>query len=73
MERAAGISNRKKAIFYAIKNSKKDDIILLAGKGHETYQVIGKSKIDMDEREIVKEAVEELIEELLEKKENQSF
>lgn len=63
------ISNRKKAIFYAIKNAKKDDIILLAGKGHETYQVIGTSKIDMDEREIVKEAVEELLKE----KENQSF
>ncbi len=57
------ISNRKKAIYYAIKNAKKDDIILLAGKGHETYQVIGKSKIHMDEREIVKDAVEKMLEE----------
>ncbi len=54
------IVNRKKAIFYAIKNAKKDDILLLAGKGHETYQVVGTSKNHLDEREIVKDAVEEL-------------
>ena len=54
------IVNRKKAIFYAVKNAKKDDILILAGKGHETYQVIGKDKIDFDEREIVKEAFKEL-------------
>lgn len=49
------ITNRKEAIEYAIKNAKKDDIILLAGKGHEDYQVIGKEKIDFDERVIVEE------------------
>ena len=54
------IVNRKNAIYYAIKNAKKDDIVLLAGKGHETYQVIGTSKNNLDESEIVKEAVEEL-------------
>ena len=54
------IVNRKKAIYYAVKNAKKDDIIVLAGKGHETYQVIGKEKINFDEREIVKEAFESL-------------
>ena len=32
---------------------KKNDIILLAGKGHETYQVLGKDTIKFDEREIV--------------------
>ena len=54
------IVNRKDAIFYAVKKAKKNDIILLAGKGHETYQVIGTSKIKFDEREIVKKALEKL-------------
>lgn len=54
------ITNRKKAIYYALKIAKKDDIILLAGKGHETYQVLGTEKIHFDEREIVKTAVEDL-------------
>ena len=47
--------NRRKAIEYALKIAKKNDIILLAGKGHETYQLIGSEKIPMDEREIVRE------------------
>lgn len=47
--------NRKKAIGYALKIAGKNDIILLAGKGHETYQILGKNKIPMDEREIVRE------------------
>lgn len=53
------IPNRKKAIYYAIKNAKKDDIILLAGKGHETYQIVGDAKFELDERKIVKDALEE--------------
>ena len=47
--------NRRKAIEYALKIAGKNDIILLAGKGHETYQIIGDDKIPMDEREIVRE------------------
>ena len=47
--------NRRKAIEYALKIARKNDIILLAGKGHETYQLIGDDKIPMDEREIVRE------------------
>lgn len=54
------ILNRIDAIFYAVKKAKKNDIILLAGKGHETYQVVGNTKIDLDEREIVKKALEKL-------------
>lgn len=45
--------NRRKAIEYALKIARKNDIILLAGKGHETYQQIGEDKIFMDERKIV--------------------
>ena len=47
--------NRRKAIEYALKIARKDDIILLAGKGHETYQIIGDEKLPMDERKIVRE------------------
>ncbi|MBO5937490.1 MAG: UDP-N-acetylmuramoyl-L-alanyl-D-glutamate--2,6-diaminopimelate ligase [Clostridia bacterium] len=47
--------NRRKAIEYALKIAEKNDIILLAGKGHETYQLIGEDKIPMDERQIVRE------------------
>ena len=47
--------NRRKAIEYALKIAEKNDIILLAGKGHETYQIVGGEKIPMDEREIVRE------------------
>lgn len=46
--------NRKEAIEYALKTARKNDIILLAGKGHETYQILGEEKIPLDEREIVK-------------------
>ena len=49
------IEDRKEAIAFAIDNHQKDDVIILAGKGHETYQIIGKTKHHMDEREIVAE------------------
>lgn len=54
------IEDRRAAIKYALQNAKKDDIILLAGKGHENYQEIGGGKRHFDEKEIVAEIVEEL-------------
>ena len=50
----------KEAIAWAMKNAKKDDIILLAGKGHETYQILPTGTIHFDEREAVAEVLEEL-------------
>ena len=47
------IEDRRKAIRYAMDNAKKDDIIVLAGKGHETYQDVGGKKHHLDEREEV--------------------
>lgn len=47
------ITDRKEAIMYAIKNAKPKDIILLAGKGHETYTIIKDKVIPFDERKIV--------------------
>ncbi len=51
------IENRVEAINFAIKNAKSNDIIILAGKGHETYQILKDGKIDLDEREIVIDAL----------------
>ena len=47
------IENRREAIRWAMDHAKKDDIIVLAGKGHETYQILGKEKTHLDEREVV--------------------
>lgn len=56
--RLAVIENRRQAIEYALKKAKPGDTVLLAGKGHEDYQIIGSQKIHFDEREIVKEFYE---------------
>ncbi len=53
--RLAVIENRRQAIEFALSKARKGDTVLLAGKGHETYQIIGTEKIPFDEREIVKE------------------
>ncbi len=57
------IEDRRKAIRYAMDIAKKDDIIVLAGKGHETYQEIDGIKHHLDEREEVAAHLKELREE----------
>lgn len=47
------IIDREEAIKKAVKIASKDDIILLAGKGHETYQIIGEEKVPFSEKEIL--------------------
>lgn len=51
------IENRVEAIEFAIANAEKNDIIVLAGKGHEDYQIIGTQKFHLDEREVVAAAL----------------
>ncbi len=51
------IEDRAEAIKFALSIAQKDDIIVLAGKGHETYQIVGKTKFPFDEREIIKAAL----------------
>ena len=51
-------SDRKKAIELAIKNAEKNDIVLIAGKGHETYQIIGKQKFDFSDKDAALECLE---------------
>lgn len=53
------IVDRREAIYHAIKQANKGEIILIAGKGHETYQIIGDQVLDFDDRLVAKEAIEE--------------
>lgn len=53
------ISDRERAIKHGIKLLKKGDSLLIAGKGHENYQIIGTEKIHFDDREVVRKILEE--------------
>ncbi|MBW8016787.1 MAG: UDP-N-acetylmuramoyl-L-alanyl-D-glutamate--2,6-diaminopimelate ligase [Planctomycetes bacterium] len=55
------IEDRRAAIEFAISSANKDDIVLIAGKGHETYQIIGETKYDFDDRQIAKYALANVI------------
>ncbi|ULT58494.1 UDP-N-acetylmuramoyl-L-alanyl-D-glutamate--2,6-diaminopimelate ligase [Neobacillus drentensis] len=52
------IPDRRKAIYTAVSQASAGDIILIAGKGHETYQIIGKEVHDFDDRLVAREAIE---------------
>jgi UDP-N-acetylmuramoyl-L-alanyl-D-glutamate--2,6-diaminopimelate ligase len=51
------IADRREAIREAVKRTQCGDVLVLAGKGHERYQLIGDEKIPFSEREILLEAV----------------
>ena len=53
------ICSRLDAIRYALEISDRDDIVILAGKGHETYQDIEGRRTQMDEREMIRQILEE--------------
>lgn len=53
------VENRRAAIRRAMDLAQKDDIIVLCGKGHETYQIIGTEKTHLDEREEVTQHLSE--------------
>ena len=50
----AVIEDRREAIAYALRKAQKGDVVLLAGKGHETYQIVGERTLPLDEREVVR-------------------
>ena len=54
------IVNRRDAIRYAVENAQPKDVIVLAGKGHEDYQILSTGKIHFDEREVLAEIFDEL-------------
>ncbi len=53
------IENRRDAIKYATEIARDGDVVILAGKGHETYQEIEHVKYDFDERKVIREVLEE--------------
>ncbi len=55
------ITDRAEAIKAAVMMAKGGDIILIAGKGHESYQIIGETKYHFDDREVAHEAIESKI------------
>jgi UDP-N-acetylmuramoyl-L-alanyl-D-glutamate--2,6-diaminopimelate ligase len=52
--------DRRRAIELAIMASRPNDAVIIAGKGHETYQIIGKKTIDFDDREEARKALAKL-------------
>lgn len=54
------IENRRDAIKHAMKIANENDIIVVAGKGHEDYQVLKDKTIHFDEREVIEEIIKEL-------------
>ena len=54
------ISDRREAIHQAVAKAREGDVVLIAGKGHETYQIVGGDKFHFDDREIAREALEKL-------------
>ena len=50
-------ADREKAIFAIIGEARRGDIVLLTGKGHENYQVIGEKKVNFSDREVVLRAI----------------
>ena len=54
------IENRREAIRYALVNAQRDDVVVLAGKGHETYQEINGVKYPFDEKIVVAELLREI-------------
>jgi UDP-N-acetylmuramoyl-L-alanyl-D-glutamate--2,6-diaminopimelate ligase len=52
--------NRKEAICRAINRLSNGDVLIIAGKGHETYQILGKEKVHFDDREVVAEHIRQI-------------
>ncbi|MEO8573947.1 MAG: UDP-N-acetylmuramoyl-L-alanyl-D-glutamate--2,6-diaminopimelate ligase [Pyrinomonadaceae bacterium] len=54
------VSDRREAIYRAIGLAKSNDVVLIAGKGHETYQIVGNDKFHFDDREVALDAISKL-------------
>jgi UDP-N-acetylmuramoyl-L-alanyl-D-glutamate--2,6-diaminopimelate ligase len=55
------IADRREAIGVALHEAGEGDVVLIAGKGHETYQVIGTEAFPFDDRSIAREILHELL------------
>jgi UDP-N-acetylmuramoyl-L-alanyl-D-glutamate--2,6-diaminopimelate ligase len=54
------VADRREAIGVAMREAQSGDMVLIAGKGHEDYQIIGAEKFHFDDREVAREAIERL-------------
>lgn len=52
------IADRREAIHYAIAQARPGDLVLIAGKGHEDYQIIGRETFHFDDKEVAREALQ---------------
>jgi UDP-N-acetylmuramyl tripeptide synthase len=51
-------ADRRKAIALALSWAQRGDVVVIAGKGHEDYQILGKEKIHFDDREVAREILD---------------
>ena len=58
-EKTKTITDREKAISYAIDKANPGDTVLIAGKGHEDYQIVGEEKFHFDDREVARKYIRE--------------
>lgn len=54
------VPDRREAIEEAVREAQGADMVLIAGKGHEDYQILGTKKIHFDDREVARDAIERL-------------
>lgn len=54
------VADRREAIGTAVREARPGDMVLIAGKGHEDYQIIGTKKFHFDDREVAREAIAQL-------------
>jgi UDP-N-acetylmuramoyl-L-alanyl-D-glutamate--2,6-diaminopimelate ligase len=54
------VPDRRDAIAMAVRLARSGDIVLIAGKGHEDYQILGTKKVHFDDREVAREAIQQL-------------
>jgi UDP-N-acetylmuramoyl-L-alanyl-D-glutamate--2,6-diaminopimelate ligase len=53
------IADRREAIFRAISQARSNDLVMIAGKGHEDYQIVGREVFHFDDKEVAREALNE--------------
>lgn len=54
------ILDRREAIYEGIRSGRPGDVVLIAGKGHETYQILHDRRVHFDDREEARAALREL-------------